>query len=145
MAGGWRYKLAHIGDVFADMLETTVYAAQKSATSVVIEWQARGLRQKKNSITCNIGKRVVEMRQDAPDILAYDNDMVGLYDSLDLVQGDLDTCMAEKAEIRDRLQRSFRHFHTDTQEAVDNSTVLIDDTENWDDFHNYDKDPIPSY
>ena len=105
MGQGWRFKLKHVGDAFADMIEATVVAAQRSAAGIVIDLQLFDLEKKKGKVAARIGNRVIEMRGADPDFLVYDAFISECYEELDLLLDRIEACHEDKKTARERLRR----------------------------------------
>nr|MBF0220757.1 hypothetical protein [Desulfobulbaceae bacterium] len=105
MGNGWRYRLQHLGDAFADMLEATVVAARRSAAGIVIDLQLHDLEKKKGKVAARIGTRIIEMREENPDFLVYDAFISECYEELDLLLDRIEACYEDKKTARERLRR----------------------------------------
>lgn len=105
MEQGWKFKLQHIGDAFADMIEATIVAARRSAAGIVIDIQLHDLEKKKGHVAARIGNRVIEMREENPDFLVYDAFISECYEELDMLLDRIEACYEDKKTARERLQR----------------------------------------
>jgi hypothetical protein len=101
MSNDWRFKIQHAGDLFVGMIEATVYAAKRSAAYIVIDYQVSSLGRKKTKVAGLIGNRVVEMRQDNPELLSYDPMISEFYDELDVLQERIDESLDEKQRMKE--------------------------------------------
>ena len=110
MNDDWRYKIQHAGDLFVGMFEATVYAARRSAANIVIDYQVNTLGRKKTKVATQIGNRVVEMRQDDPELLTYDPQISEFYEELDLLQESIDSRLDEKQEMKERWDSMVNRF-----------------------------------
>ncbi len=102
MSNDWRYTIQHAGDLFVGMFEATVYAARRSATNIVIDYQVSDLGRKKSKVAAQIGNRVIEMRKEEPELLIYDPQISQFYDELDLLQEHIDERLDEKQEMKNQ-------------------------------------------
>jgi hypothetical protein len=105
MGQGWRFKLQHAGDAFADMIEATVVAARRSAASIIIDIQLIDLKKQKGKVAARIGSRVIEMREENPDFLVYDSFISDCYEELDELLNRIDACHDDKRQAKERLRR----------------------------------------
>ena len=101
----WRFKLQHVGDAFADMIEATIMAARRSAAGIVIDLQLFGLEKKRGKVAARIGSRVIEMREENPDFLVYDEFISDCYTELDDLLDRIEACNEDKKQARERLRR----------------------------------------
>lgn len=74
-----RYKIQHMGDIFVDSLSSVVDYAQKLAKGVVISYDIRDLRNKKQECLSDIGQRIVQAKKAGLADLQRDDLLVGLF------------------------------------------------------------------
>jgi hypothetical protein len=110
MGNNWRFTLQHLGDRFADMVEATVVAARRSAASIVIDFQIKDLTKKRGKVAAKIGNRIIEMRDENPDLLSYDEFITSCYDELDTLLDRIDACYDEKQQAKAKLRRILNRF-----------------------------------
>jgi len=107
MGKDWRYRLKHIGDTFADLLDTTIETARGSAVSVAIGIHIRGLNKKKGQVAAGIGFRVIELRNQDPNLLIYDEKIGRFYQELDELDLTIQECIDSRERMKDRLRKVF--------------------------------------
>ena len=73
-----RYKMQHLGDIFVDALLYTVASAKKSAKGIVLTYDIRGLKKKKQECLSQIGRRIVQVKKAGLADLKRDDILVEL-------------------------------------------------------------------
>lgn len=115
MGNEWRYKLQHAGDLFVDALETTISAARRSASYIVIGLEIHDLKKKRLKIATDIGERIIDIRADDPNFMAYDEKISTYYQNLDEVNYHLAECQEKKENRRQRLHNLFKILSSETE------------------------------
>ncbi len=64
MERDFRYKIEHVGDYFADLLEEVVQCAKSSARGVVLTYDIKQLSRKKETLLNNIGLRTTQLSKE---------------------------------------------------------------------------------
>ncbi|MEE9503555.1 MAG: hypothetical protein V3V90_00355 [Thermodesulfobacteriota bacterium] len=106
----WRDEIERIGDTFAECVEDVIDLASGSATGVVLGYHIHKIDRKTRKVASRIGKRVMEMRRNNPDLLSYDTKMRALFTDLDVLQGDRDKYVKEREEIAKRRKRRVKRY-----------------------------------
>ena len=107
MGKDWRYRLKHAGDTFVDLLDTTIRTARGSAVSVAIGFHIRALKKKKGDVATGIGFRVVELRNQDPNLLVYDEKIGRFYEELDELDLTIQECIDSRERMKERLRQMF--------------------------------------
>jgi hypothetical protein len=106
----WRDEIERIGDTFAECVEDVIDLASGSATGVVLGYHIHKIDRKTRKVASRIGKRVIEMRRNNPDLLSYDTKMRALFTGLDALQDDRDKYVKEREEIAKRRKRRVKRY-----------------------------------
>ena len=73
-----RYKMQHLGDIFADALSCVVDSAKKCAKGVVLTYDIRDLKKKRRQCLSLIGSRIVQVKKVGLADLNRDDKLVEL-------------------------------------------------------------------
>lgn len=65
---------------------------------------------KMRKVASRIGKRVLEMRRDDPNLLSYDTKMRALFTDLDVLQENRDKYVKERKEMVQRRNRRVKRY-----------------------------------
>ncbi|MBF0343192.1 MAG: hypothetical protein HQL06_03085 [Nitrospirae bacterium] len=102
MEKGLRYKILHMGDYMVDLIDKVSDAAKASAKGVILTYDIRDLRGKKNDILLRLGKRLTECRNlDHGVFVSRDEELTRLFEEFDDVAG------RTEALLKDRNQRLY--------------------------------------
>lgn len=107
MNSDWRYNLQHMGDRFVCLIEAVTDAAMGSVTGVTLGYHILKTDKRKTGLYSCLGERVVELREDDPDLLSDDEKMQELFGEYDTVKETLDAYINEKEEIKKRIRAGF--------------------------------------
>ena len=118
MGKGLRYNIEHIGDTFVGGIMKASDAAKTSARGIVLTYDLNDLKKKRQGIVHKIGERLVQLRNDNPDLnIAEDEEMPNLLSESDRIKKEIEA--AEK-ELEERLypckQESDQRENTGCQE-----------------------------
>jgi len=118
MKRDWRYGLRHMGDAFADIVESTVGAALDSASLVVVGLKERRLKSKRPRLVMAIGERAIQMRSKQPDIFANDAQMTEIFKNYDELQGAIVAHWAERQEKTRKVKERLRNVVSGAKEGT---------------------------
>ena len=94
---GFRYKLAHLGDIFVDAIENVVEGVKASFLGVSLTYEIHSLRTTKKKMICSIGERVVEIRKIDPVInVTADDQAISLFAKFDEIEQKLEANIMER-------------------------------------------------
>jgi hypothetical protein len=99
MGKDFRYKMRHIGDAFADQVETLAHSVKGSTRGVVLTYNIDGLKKEKGKLIINIGKRMAAIRKDDPSVnISEDKIMSTLLVKLDQIEARIEDFKKERKE-----------------------------------------------
>jgi hypothetical protein len=91
-----RYKMQHLGDIFADALSAVVDSAQKRAKSLVLTYDIHDLKQKKQHCLGQIGRRVAQVKKEGLAELQTDGNLVELIAQAEKIDNYIASCEEKK-------------------------------------------------
>ena len=96
-----RYNMEHIGDIVVGGIEKMFGGIKSSTWGITLTYNIHDLERKRKKIVRKIGKELVEVRQESPELEVFNNDKIAkLFSKLD----NIDTRIAaHKQEREDRL------------------------------------------
>ncbi len=95
MERDFRYKVEHVGDYFADLLEGVVQCAKSSAKGVVLTYDIKQLSRKKETLLNNIGLRTSQLSKEN-SAFTEDGILSELLRQLDEVEAKLKALIQER-------------------------------------------------
>ncbi|HUV49778.1 MAG TPA: hypothetical protein VMW78_01985 [Anaerolineae bacterium] len=99
MGEGFRYKMQHFGDAFADKLEGAYEAIKSSTRGIFLTYDMHELENKKREIVKKIGERLTEVRKKSPELDVFkDEKMMGLFSKLEGFEKRIEERKKERAE-----------------------------------------------
>ncbi|MEE9503551.1 MAG: hypothetical protein V3V90_00335 [Thermodesulfobacteriota bacterium] len=110
MEKDWRYKFEHVGDRVADCIDSVIDLTSGSISGVVIGYHIHKIDKKTRKVATRVGTRVIEMRQDDPDLLSDDAKMMEIFTDLDQLQESRDNYVKEKEEIKERRKNQAKRY-----------------------------------
>lgn len=99
MGEKFRYKMQHLGDIFADKLEGWGEALKTSTRGIVLTYDIHELQKKKRKIVRKIGERIAEVRKESPNLDVFkDEKMMELFSKLEKLEKRIKTLTKEREE-----------------------------------------------
>ena len=99
MGEGFRYKMQHLGDIFADKLEAACEAVKSSTRGIALTYDIHELEKKKPKILKKIGKRLAEVRMKSPELDVFkDEKMMELFSKLESLEERIEAYKKERDE-----------------------------------------------
>nr|AFZ77033.1 magnetosome protein Mad10 [delta proteobacterium ML-1] len=112
MERDFRHKVEHVGDAFADQVETFFDWLKASTRGISLTYNIHCLERGQNKAYARIGKRTVALKPRFPHSEIFsDDDMVDLFREFDRVDEDLARARKEREE------RLYPGLRTTEQEA----------------------------
>ncbi len=104
-----RYKIEHFGDFFVDALSCVVDFAEKSAKGIVLSYDIRGLKKKKQECLGGIGRRIVEVKEAGLTDLNTDDTLLRLIADAEKIDRYIESYEEEKRQARHGCNRKVTH------------------------------------
>ena len=99
MEKDFRYKMRHIGDAFADGMESMGRAAKGSVRGIVLTYRIDGQKREKEKIVSELGEKMAAGRKDDPTFnISEDETMTALLSELDQVEERIESFKNERKE-----------------------------------------------
>jgi len=97
MGETFRYKMQHLGDIFADKLEGACEAVRSSPRGIVLTYDIHELQKKKRKIVRKIGERLTEVRKKSPELDVFkDKKMIEHFSKLGKLEKRIKTLTKER-------------------------------------------------
>jgi len=99
MGEGFRYKMQHLGDIFADKLEGAYESIKSSTRGIVLTYDMHDLQNKNRKIVKKIGKRLTEVKKKSSELDVFkDEKMMELFSKLESHEKRIEACKKEREE-----------------------------------------------
>jgi hypothetical protein len=99
MGQGFRYKMQHLGDIFADKLEWSYQTVRSSTRGIVLTYDIHEVQKKKRKIVKKIGERLAEVRKKSPELDIFkDEKMMELFSKLEKLEELIEALAKEREE-----------------------------------------------
>ncbi len=93
----FRYKVRHVGDFFISTICDVVNSAKGCAKGIILTYDINELRRKKKTLTKKIGRRLIELKEEDPDLHVSDDEKLEkLFSEMDEVRQKIDACVKER-------------------------------------------------
>ncbi len=123
MKKGFRFKIEHMGDIVADVIETIVDTARCRATGVIVGYHVHQIDKKQRHVVTKIGERVVEIKKDDPDLFDQDDRMSTLFADYDELQSLHDKNIARKNAARQQAKQKEKRYQGDSDEEFNGAEM----------------------
>ena len=99
MEKDFRYKMRHMGDAFADKVESLGCAAKGSVRGIVLTYRIDGQKRDREKVVAEIGKTMAAIRKGDPTFsISGDDTMNTLLSDLDRIEERIATFKSERKE-----------------------------------------------
>ena len=99
MEKDFRYKMRHMGDAFADSVESLGRATRGSVRGIVLTYRIDSQKRDRDKVVAEIGKTMAAIRKDDPAFnISGDDTMNTLLSDLDRIEERIETFKSERKE-----------------------------------------------